>query len=200
MKTPDFTKNPDGLIPAIIQDSRTLQVLMLGYMNLAAYDKTIQERRVTFYSRSKERLWTKGETSGNFLAVDTLALDCDSDSILIQAIPDGTICHTGSNSCFGEKSSKGFLYELEQTIAQRLHSDDQKSYTKSLATQGIHKVAQKVGEEATELVIEALREDGEAFVSEAADLLFHTLILLQAKGFSLEQVESELLKRSQKSS
>ncbi len=196
MKTLNFTKNPDGLLPAIIQNARTKDVLMLGYMNLEAFEKTEREQRVTFFSRSKNRLWTKGETSGNTLEVFSIAIDCDADTILIQAIPSGPTCHQGTKTCFGEGTAKGFLYELEATIEKRLNGSEETSYTRKLANRGIHKVAQKVGEEATEVVIEALRNDPEAFVYEAADLLFHYLLLLKTKGFSLEEIEVELLKRA----
>jgi len=196
MKTPNFNKNTDGLLPVIVQNSENQQVLMLGYMNEEAYEKTIKEQRVTFFSRSKNRLWTKGETSGNYLTVVSMALDCDDDTLLVQAIPKGPTCHTGTETCFGASTSKGFLYSLEATIKDRLASESEASYTRSLANRGIHKVAQKVGEEATELVIEALRDDPEAFVSEAADLMYHYLLLLQMKGFTLTQVEEELERRS----
>lgn len=196
MKTPNFNKNTDGLLPVIVQNSENQQVLMLGYMNEEAYEKTIKEQRVTFFSRSKNRLWTKGETSGNYLTVVSMALDCDDDTLLVQAIPKGPTCHTGTETCFGASTSKGFLYNLEATIKDRLASESEASYTRSLANRGIHKVAQKVGEEATELVIEALRDDPEAFVSEAADLMYHYLLLLQMKGFTLTQVEEELERRS----
>lgn len=196
MKTPNFTKNTDGLLPVIIQNTENQQVLMLGYMNEEAFDKTVKEEKVTFFSRSKNRLWTKGETSGNFLTVISMVLDCDADTLLIQVKPKGPTCHKGTETCFGNKSSKGFLYSLEATIEERLASEKVNSYTRTLANRGIHKVAQKVGEEATELVIEALRDDPKAFVAEAADLMFHYLLLLQSKGFTLAQIEEELESRS----
>lgn len=195
---PDFTKS-DGLIPVIIQDAKTLQVLMLGYMNAAALEKTRVEKRVTFFSRSKQRLWTKGESSGNFLEVEDLHIDCDNDTILIKTTPQGPTCHTGSTSCFGEETDKGFLYKLEETIAQRIDTNDEKSYTNKLYRRGINKVAQKVGEEAVELVIEAKDDDADLFKNEAADLLYHLLILLKAKGFTLTEIESVLAERAKAS-
>lgn len=193
--TIDFKKG-EGLVPVIIQDFRTLQVLMLGYMNEDAFKKTKNENRVTFFSRSKNRLWTKGEESGNFLAVKSIDIDCDSDTILIKALPTNTVCHTGSFSCFGEKDSKGFLYELEGKISKRIDDKVEGSYTYSLFQKGINKVAQKVGEEAVELVIEAKDNDNNLFKNEAADLLYHFLILLKAKNFSLEEIEQILLERN----
>jgi phosphoribosyl-ATP pyrophosphohydrolase/phosphoribosyl-AMP cyclohydrolase len=191
----DFQKN-NGLVPVIIQDNATLQVLMLGYMNEEAFGKTQQEKRVTFFSRSKNRLWTKGETSGNFLIVNDIQIDCDNDTILIKATPQGPTCHTGSTSCFNEVTAKGFLYELQNTISERIDSDDENSYTNKLYKRGINKVAQKVGEEAVELVIEAKDNNDELFKNEAADLLYHFLILLKAKGMNLEDVEVALKIRS----
>mgnify|MGYP001106868974 CR=1 FL=1 len=187
----DFDKN-DGLVPVIIQDSRTQQVLMLGYMNEEALIKTEKEGIVTFFSRSKNRLWTKGEESGNFLTVKNISIDCDQDTILIQAIPKNAVCHTGSFSCFGEKESKGFLYELEAKIAERIDHKTEGSYTYSLYQRGINKMAQKVGEEAVELVIEAKDSNDDLFKNEAADLLYHFLILLKAKGFAMEDIEKVL--------
>jgi len=191
----NFNKS-DGLIPVIIQDNRTLQVLMLGYMNEEAFEKTKQEGIVTFFSRSKNRLWTKGEESGNFLKVESIEIDCDQDTILIKAIPKNVVCHTGSFSCFGEKASKGFLYELEEKINQRIDEKVEDSYTYSLFQIGINKVAQKVGEEAIELVIEAKDNSEDLFKNEAADLLYHYLILLKAKNLSLEEIEEVLIKRN----
>lgn len=190
----DFNKG-NGLIPVIIQDSRTQQVLMLGYMNEEAFEKTEKEGIVTFFSRSKNRLWTKGEESGNFLAVKNISIDCDQDTILIQAVPTNTVCHTGSFSCFGEKESKGFLYELEAKISERIDKKAEDSYTYSLYQRGINKMAQKVGEEAVELVIEAKDSNDNLFKNEAADLLYHFLILLKAKGFTMEDIEEVLLSR-----
>lgn len=194
MKPIDFDKG-NGLVPVIIQDVNTLQVLMLGYMNEEAYQKTQTEKRVTFYSRSKNRLWTKGEESGNFLNVADIQLDCDSDTLLIKAIPNGPTCHTGSTSCFKEETAKGFLYQLESTIQQRIDENAQDSYTNKLFRRGINKVAQKVGEEAVELVIEAKDDNDYLFKNEAADLLYHFLILLKAKGTNLEEIEGVLKKR-----
>ena len=173
----DFTKG-NGLVPVIIQDELSLQVLMLGYMNEEAYKKTRTEGKVTFFSRSKKRLWTKGETSGNFLFVKNIELDCDNDTLLIKVRPQGPVCHKGTTSCFGETEVKGFLYKLQDTINQRIESDDPKSYTNKIYKKGVSKAAQKVGEEAVELVIEAMRNKDELFRNEAADLLYHLLILL----------------------
>lgn len=192
----DFNKT-NGLVPVIIQDDRTLQVLMLGYMNEEAFNKTKDEGIVTFFSRSKNRLWTKGDESGNFLTVKNILIDCDNDTVLIKVIPKNTVCHTGSFSCFGEKESKGFLYELESEIAQRIDDRVYGSYTYSLFQRGINKVAQKVGEEAVELVIEAKDDDADLFKNEAADLLYHFLILLKAKNFTLNEIEEILLSRNQ---
>ncbi len=190
-----FDKNT-GLVPVIIQDYLNLKVLMLGYMNQEAFDKTLQEKRVTFFSRSKNRLWTKGETSGNFLELIDWKLDCDSDTILIKAKPLGPTCHKGTTTCFAEETDKGFLYELQQTISDKIDNNDENSYTNELYKRGINKVAQKVGEEAVELVIEAKDNNDELFLNEAADLLYHYLILLKAKGFTLEDVETILKSRS----
>jgi len=190
MEKIDFAKG-DGLVPAIIQDTNTLQVLMLGYMNQEAYEKTCQENKVTFFSRTKNRLWTKGEESGNFLNVVSIRLDCDRDTLLIQVIPQGPTCHLGTQTCWaGEKDTRfGILAELENTISARLNEGiAEKSYVASLKEKGIEKIAQKVGEEAVETVIEALRSNDELFLNESADLLFHYLILLQAKGYKLDDV------------
>ena len=184
----DFNKT-NGLVPVIIQNYQNQQVLMLGYMNEEAFVKTQVEGKVTFFSRSKNRLWTKGETSGNYLVVKDIRVDCDNDTILIQAEPKGPTCHTGSTSCFKEETSKGFLYELQQTIAQRIDDNDENSYTNKLYRKGINKVAQKVGEEAVELVIESKDNNDDLFKNEAADLLYHFLILLKAKDFKLEDIE-----------
>ena len=192
--TPDFNKS-NGLIPVIVQDATSLQILMLGYMNEEAYKKTNSEKKVTFFSRSKNRLWTKGETSGNFLWVKTMHLDCDNDTLLIIAKADGPSCHTGAISCFNTQTAKGFLYQLEQRIHQRIDTNDANSYTNTLYKRGINKVAQKVGEEAVELVIEAKDNNPELFKNEAADLLYHFLILLKAKGFTLEDIEQVLKER-----
>lgn len=178
-----------GLIPVIIQDYLNLKVLMLGYMNQEAFDKTLHEKKVTFFSRSKNRLWTKGETSENFLELVDWKIDCDQDTILIKAKPLGPTCHKGTTTCFAEETEKGFLYELQQTISDKIDSDDESSYTNELYKRGINKVAQKVGEEAVELVIEAKDDNNDLFLNEAADLMYHYLILLKAKGFTLEVVE-----------
>ena len=190
-----FDKNT-GLVPVIIQDYLNLKVLMLGYMNQEAFDKTLQEKRVTFFSRSKNRLWTKGETSGNFLELMDWKLDCDNDTILIKAKPLGPTCHKGTTTCFAEETDKGFLYELQQTISDKIDNNDENSYTNELYKRGINKVAQKVGEEAVELVIEAKDNNDELFLNEAADLFYHYLILLKAKGFTIEDVEKILKSRS----
>jgi phosphoribosyl-ATP pyrophosphohydrolase/phosphoribosyl-AMP cyclohydrolase len=190
----DFSKG-EGLVPVVIQDAVSLQVLMLGYMDDEAFRKTKEEGKVTFFSRSKQRLWTKGETSGNFLHVKEMLLDCDGDTLLIKALADGPTCHTGTTSCFAEEPAKGFLYRLEETIHQRIDGDDPDSYTNKLYKRGINKVAQKVGEEAVELVIEAKDQNDDLFRGEAADLLYHFLILLKAKGMKLEEIEAVLRER-----
>ena len=191
----DFSKH-EGLVPAIIQHALTDQVLMLGYMNQEALDKTKAEGKVTFFSRSKSRLWTKGESSGNCLLVKEIAVDCDNDTLLIKALPQGPTCHTGSTSCFKEETAKGFLYNLENTIEQRIADADNKSYTSSLFKRGVNKVAQKVGEEAVELVIEAKDDNLDLFKNEAADLLYHFLILLKTKDVKLVDIEEVLEERS----
>jgi phosphoribosyl-ATP pyrophosphohydrolase/phosphoribosyl-AMP cyclohydrolase len=196
----DFSRLAHGLIPAIIQDSETKNVLMLGYMNKEAYQKTVETGKVTFYSRSKQRLWTKGEESGNFLNLVDIKNDCDEDSLLIQAKPVGPTCHTGAATCWQEPNSQeyGFISNLENTIkSRRENADSEKSYVASLFEKGINKIAQKVGEEAVEVVIEAKDDNDELFLSESADLLFHYLILLQAKGFQLNDVV-DVLKGRQK--
>lgn len=190
----DFSKD-NGLVPAIIQDAETKNVLMLGYMNQDAYDKTIETQKVTFFSRSKNRLWTKGEESGNFLELVSIANDCDNDSLLIKVKPVGPTCHTGTDTCWKEDNlaSYGFFSTLESVITERIENKDtQKSYVASLFAKGINKVAQKVGEEAVETVIEAMDNNDELFLYESADLLFHYLMLLQAKGFTLKDIEAEL--------
>jgi phosphoribosyl-ATP pyrophosphohydrolase/phosphoribosyl-AMP cyclohydrolase len=193
---PDFEKMPEGLVPVVVQDDVTRTVLMLGYMNSEAFEKTQRENRVTFYSRSKKRLWTKGETSGNFLDVKSMHLDCDADALLIKAVPAGPVCHTGSATCWNEPNEPvSFIHQLEQIIQQRKNNPDAGSYTASLLAKGINKVAQKVGEEAVELVIEAKDNNDELFKNEAADLMYHYLVLLAAKGFSLQDVEAVLKAR-----
>jgi phosphoribosyl-ATP pyrophosphohydrolase/phosphoribosyl-AMP cyclohydrolase len=186
-----------GLVPAVIQDWSTNKVLMLGYMNKEALQKTKAEGKVTFYSRTKDRLWTKGETSGNFLNVKEILVDCDSDTILVKAEPQGPTCHTGADTCFNEKNATNglFLHYLQDIIVERKKSTAAKSYTKLLFDKGINKIAQKVGEEAVELVIEAKDSDDDLFRNEAADLLFHLLVLLEAKGVKLEDVVVVLRER-----
>ena len=196
----DFNKNADGLVPAIIQDATSKNVLMLGYMNLEAFEKTQNTKKVTFFSRTKNRLWTKGEESGNFLNLVDLKLDCDNDTLLIFVNPVGPTCHTGSDTCWNDSNlaSYGFISKLEETIANRIeHADASNSYVASLFKKGINKVAQKVGEEAVEVVIEAKDTNDDLFLNESADLLFHYLLLLQAKGFKLNDVV-EVLKGREK--
>jgi phosphoribosyl-ATP pyrophosphohydrolase/phosphoribosyl-AMP cyclohydrolase len=197
MKTLNFSKLTGDLIPVIIQDATTKNVLMLGYMNEEALTQTQESGKVTFYSRSKKRLWTKGEESGNFLEFISFKEDCDQDALLIQANPRGPTCHKGNDTCWGEKnkSNFGFFSELEKTIAKRKEDDNDESYVASLFRKGINKIAQKVGEEAIETVIEAKDDNRELFLNESADLLFHYLILLKAKGFSLSDVEAFLRDR-----
>ncbi len=194
----NFSKYSDGLVPTIIQDFETLQVLMLGFMNEEALQKTKVEGRVTFFSRSKNRLWTKGETSENYLIVKEILEDCDSDTLLIKANPHGPTCHTGDTSCFGKANDSFNLHELEKVIADRKNNPTEKSYTASLFAKGINKIAQKVGEEAIEIVIEAKDENDDLFLGEAADLMFHYLVLLQAKGFTLQDVINILEQRHKK--
>lgn len=191
----DFNKG-NGLIAVIIQDDRTLQVLMLGYMTQEALELTQKDGRVYFFSRTKNRIWLKGETSKNYLYVKSIRKDCDSDALLIRVKPAGNVCHTGSFSCFEQKASKGFLYELEEKIAARIDQQTEKSYTYDLYQYGINKIAQKVGEEAVELIIEAKDDNADLFKNEAADLLYHFLILLKAKNFALTDIEDLLMKRS----
>ncbi|WP_179338799.1 bifunctional phosphoribosyl-AMP cyclohydrolase/phosphoribosyl-ATP diphosphatase HisIE [Winogradskyella ludwigii] len=194
----DFNKNPDGLVPAIIQDASTNKILMLGYMNDDALQKTISTQLVTFFSRTKQRLWTKGEESGNVLNLVDIKLDCDSDSLLIKVNPKGPTCHKGTDTCWNEtnKETYGFISNLEETIESRIKAgDSEKSYVASLFAKGINKIAQKVGEEAVEVVIEAKDDNDDLFLDESADLLFHYLMLLQAKGFKLNDVVSVLKSR-----
>ena len=195
----DFKKYSDGLVPAIIQDAYTGKVLMLGFMNEEAFNKTNELQKVTFFSRSKNRLWVKGEESGNYLLLKGIKADCDNDTLLIKANPVGPVCHTGADTCWGEKNtSENFLEQLEQIITVRKNNPSEKSYTSSLFEKGVNKIAQKVGEEAVELVIESKDSNDELFKNEAADLLFHYLILLQAKGFSLSDVVEVLKSRHSK--
>jgi phosphoribosyl-ATP pyrophosphohydrolase/phosphoribosyl-AMP cyclohydrolase len=201
----DFEKYSDGLVPAIVQDLETGAVLMLGFMNAEALEITETSKKATFFSRSRNKLWTKGETSGNFLDVEEILLDCDADTILIKAKPAGTVCHTGTDTCFGEenfpakaqggKENKNFLFELEKVIKNRKENPSEDSYTTKLLAKGINKIAQKVGEEAVELVIEAKDDNEELFKNEAADLLYHFLVLLAAKDIELEDVLRVLKER-----
>lgn len=203
----DYEKYADGLVPAIVQDFETNKVLMLGFMNQASFELTEKTRRVTFYSRSRRQLWTKGETSGNFLHVKEILTDCDEDTILIKAAPVGAVCHTGADTCFNEKNSRAssqsaastkaenFLFELESVIKDRKNNPSEDSYTSRLFAKGINKIAQKVGEEAVELVIEAKDDDDELFKGESADLLYHFLILLVEKNISLDEVVETLKRR-----
>lgn len=192
---PDFSKNADALLPVIIQDQYSNKVLMLGFMNEEAWNKTNIEKKVTFFSRSKNRLWTKGETSGNYLFVKEILTDCDNDTVLIKVNPAGPVCHTGNDTCFNEINTSFTLQKLEEIINERKINPSENSYTSSLFGKGINKIAQKVGEEAVELVIESKDDDKEKFLGEAADLLFHYLVLLQAKGFTLKDVENILASR-----
>ena len=193
----DFAKYKDGLVPAIIQDDKTSKVLMLGFMNEEALEKTSASGKVTFFSRSKHRLWTKGEESGNFLLLNSIIPDCDNDTLLIRATPLGPVCHTGSDTCFAEINEEDFLQKLTGIIKGRFDNRSPQSYTSALFDKGINKVAQKLGEEAVELVIEAKDDNEELFLNEAADLLFHFMILLQAKGHTLEDVKKVLSARHQ---
>lgn len=190
----DFKKG-NGLVPAIVQDAQTQQVLMLGYMNKEALETTIETGKVTFYSRSKERLWTKGESSGNVMMVQEVRVDCDNDTLLIKANPSGPVCHTGEDTCFAEKSPKGFLYQLEATISERIVSKSDDSYTNKMFRKGINKMAQKVGEEAVEVVIEAKDDNLDLFENETADLMYHLLLLMRAKNSGLENIERILKER-----
>ena len=189
--------NKNGLVPAIVQDAQTKTVLMLGYMNKEALEITQKSKRVTFFSRSKNRIWTKGEDSGNFLNLKSLKIDCDGDTLLIKASPEGPTCHKGTDTCWEEKNTQdfGFLSDLEQVISNRKHSPNDASYVSSLFEKGINKIAQKVGEEAVETVIEAKDQNDELFLEESADLLFHYLILLQAKGYCLSDIVNVLKSR-----
>jgi phosphoribosyl-ATP pyrophosphohydrolase/phosphoribosyl-AMP cyclohydrolase len=195
----DYNKYTDGLVPAIVQDVNTNVVLMLGFMNEEAVNKTISEGKVTFYSRSKKRLWTKGEESGNFLFLKDIKADCDNDTLLIKAQPVGPVCHTGADTCWDEKNqASGFLQYLENIIESRKAGTDENSYVKRMFSKGLNKIAQKVGEEAVELVIEAKDDNKELFLGEASDLLFHYLLLLNAKGYTLHDVLNVLQQRHSK--
>lgn len=191
----DFNKSPDGLVPVIIQDEQTLEVLMLGYMNAEAYNKTIRENIVTFYSRSKNRLWTKGETSNNFLHVKSMHLDCDNDTLLIKVKADGPTCHTGERSCFKTEYNRNFILELENIIADRYTHPQEGSYVNKLRNKGLNKIAQKVGEEGVETVIAALAQSEEEMIGETSDLIFHLLVLLREKNLSLETIAKHLESR-----
>ncbi len=192
----DFEKSPEGLIPAIVQDIQTQKVLMLGYMNRESFDKTNETGKVTFFSRSRQTLWIKGETSGNFLDVKEILIDCDDDTILIKANPTGAVCHSGADTCFDEKNTaENFLFELEKVIQARKTNPNENSYTSKLFQSGLNKIAQKVGEEAVELIIEAKDENSELFKAEAADLLYHLLILLSAKNLELSDIIDTLKQR-----
>lgn len=195
---PDYSKYSDGLVPAVVQDAATRVVLMLGFMNDEALQATHSSGNVTFWSRSKNRLWTKGEESGNFLRVIEVRLDCDNDTLLIKANPVGPVCHTGSDTCWNESNTGDFLRQMERVIQSRKGADPSTSYTAQLYAKGINKIAQKVGEEAVELVIEAKDDDREKFLGEAADLLFHYTVLLSAKGFAIKDVEEVLKARHKK--
>ena len=188
----------NGLVPCVVQDAQTLRVLMLGFMNDEAYAKTIATKRVTFFSRSKQRLWTKGETSGNFLELVDILIDCDNDTLLVKANPVGPACHTGADTCFNEKNNHWNIQSLESTIQERKTNPKKDSYTNALLDSGINKVAQKVGEEAVELVIEAKDNNKELFLGEAADLMYHYLVLLAAKNYTLDDVTEVLKKRHKK--
>lgn len=188
----------NGLVPCVIQDAKTLRVIMLGFMNEEAYQKTISEKRVTFYSRTKQRLWTKGETSGNFLELVDIIVDCDQDTLLVKVNPKGPSCHTGTDTCFNEKNDDWNVNSLEAIIQNRKANPQKGSYTNKLLDSGINKVAQKVGEEAVELVIEAKDDNKDLFLGEASDLLYHYLVLLAAKGYSLNDVLEILKKRHEK--
>ncbi|HPG10342.1 MAG TPA: bifunctional phosphoribosyl-AMP cyclohydrolase/phosphoribosyl-ATP diphosphatase HisIE [Chitinophagaceae bacterium] len=196
MITPDFAKYPDGLVPAIIQDAETNKVLMLGFMNEEAFSKTRETKLVTFYSRSKKRIWTKGETSGNKITVNNILLDCDNDTILIKGIPNGPVCHTGSDTCFSETNHSFSLNKLENIIEDRKLNPQDSSHTSRLFQKGINKIAQKLGEEAVELVIESKDEDKDKFLNESADLLFHFLVLLHKKDQQLSDVVEVLARRN----
>jgi phosphoribosyl-ATP pyrophosphohydrolase/phosphoribosyl-AMP cyclohydrolase len=197
--TIDYSKYTDGLVPAIVQDDRTGKVLMLGFMNDEAVKETQRSGKVTFYSRSKQRLWTKGEVSGNYLELKSITPDCDNDTLLIMAIPHGPVCHTGADTCFGATNAgTGFVYMLEEIISDRQQNPVENSYVSGLFKKGINRIAQKLGEEAVELVIESKDNDAAKFLDEAADLLFHYLVLLRAKNTTLKDVSEVLEKRHAK--
>ncbi len=191
----DLAKNADGLLPAIVQDEGTLQVLMMGYMNREAYERTVQTGRVTFWSRSRSTLWTKGETSGNYLELVSMHVDCDADTLLVRAIPHGPTCHTGARTCFSTTETEGFVRYLSAVVARRHAEMPEGSYTTKLFTKGVDKIAQKVGEEAVETVIEAIAGRREGFLYEASDLVYHLLVLLEQMGCTPADIERELAKR-----
>ncbi|MEM6264825.1 MAG: bifunctional phosphoribosyl-AMP cyclohydrolase/phosphoribosyl-ATP diphosphatase HisIE [Bacteroidota bacterium] len=199
MSTPNFAKYSDGLVPAIIQDVDTQKVLMLGYMNREAYQHTRESGRVTFFSRSRQDLWTKGETSGNFLNLEHISLDCDQDCLLVKVRPEGPVCHTGADTCFNEinRGDLAFLSKLARVIQERKMADPDESYTSLMFNKGLNKLAQKVGEEAVEVIIEAKDDRPDLFLNECADLIFHLMMLLEAKGHSLPQVVKVLESRHQ---
>ncbi|WP_374951733.1 bifunctional phosphoribosyl-AMP cyclohydrolase/phosphoribosyl-ATP diphosphatase HisIE [Mucilaginibacter sp.] len=190
----DFDKT-DGLVPVVIQDEQTLEVLMLGYMNQEAYDKTVQDKIVTFFSRSKNRLWTKGETSRNYLHVKSMHIDCDNDTLLIKVKADGPTCHTGSRSCFKTEYNQNFILQLENIITDRYENPQEGSYVNKLRNKGLNKIAQKVGEEGVEVVIAALAETENDLINESSDLMFHLLVLLKEKGLNLERIAKNLEER-----
>lgn len=192
----DFKKS-EGLVPVIIQDEKTLEVLMLGYMNDEAYKKTELEKKVTFFSRTKNRLWTKGEESGNFLHVKSISLDCDQDTLLIKVNPIGPTCHKGTRSCFDTDYNQNFIFKLENIITDRYENPTEDSYINKLRAKGLNKIAQKVGEEGVETVIAALAETDHDFINESSDLMFHLLVLLKEKGFSLHDIAKNLESRHQ---
>lgn len=191
----DFDKNKDGLIPAIIQDSQTLRVLMLGYMSKGSLALSMESGNATFYSRSRQRLWTKGETSGNFLKIISIDADCDGDTLLVKVEPRGPVCHKGTISCFGDENSEGFIRQLARTIKERHTAMPEGSYTTRLFKDGISKIAQKVGEEAVETVIEAMKGDKERLKYEISDLVYHLLVLMENENLSIRDIEEELSKR-----
>jgi len=193
----NITKSSDGLVPAIVQDSRTLKVLMLGYMNEESYNKTVESGLVTFYSRGRQCLWTKGETSGNFLHVESIFPDCDSDTLLIKAVPDGPACHRGTVSCFDTPETEGFIRKLEGVIQGRHAEMPEGSYTTHLFRKGVKKISQKVGEETTEAIIEAVAGDKDAYIYEVSDLIYHLLVLNEQMGVKLSDIEAELAARHQ---
>ena len=191
----NLEKCADGLLPVIVQDAATLKVLMLGYMNREAFDRTVAEGRVTFFSRTRSTLWTKGETSGNYLLVKQMYADCDSDTLLIQAEPIGPTCHRGTSSCFDTPESEGFIRHLQQVVQQRHRDMPEGSYTTKLFIKGVKKIAQKVGEEAVESVVEAVDGNRDRFIYEASDMIYHLLVLMEQMGCSIEDMERELALR-----